>query len=239
LQEGLVMAEADFTELASSLGSGSVLRGVTAGFAPPDGGGSFVYAWNSIDAADGAHGLYVNLTNFAPITSGGSIRGCLKRAPSGGPLGWSAFLFIGLQSADCTAQGYMLGLNDADPCKVELRKGALNAGLPDAGVGVSGVLRKGAASVALDSWVELRLDMIVEDVGDVRLQCFQNDTVAHPVDGAATWTAISGMGEFVDDALGVNSGSVPFTSGFVGFGYQKTEVTRRAQVDQVEVRRQT
>jgi hypothetical protein len=233
------VAEADWTELASSLGTGDLLRGVTGGFTPPDGGGSFVYAWNTITSVDGAHGLYVNLTNFSPMTSGGSIRGCLKRAPSGGPLGWSAFLFIGLQTADVSGVGYMLGLNDADPCKIMLRKGALNAGLPDAGPGASGVLRRSTASVAIDSWVELRLDMIVEDLGDVRLQVFQNDIVAHPVDGAATWTAIAGMTEFVDDALGVNSGSVPFTSGYSGFAMASTEVTRRAQVDQVEIRRQT
>src|SRR6185369_1902067 len=123
--------------------------------------------------------------------------------------------------------------------RIELRKGSIAFGLPDVAPGGSGVLRRSSGSVAIDDWVHLRLDVISEENGDVRLQVFQNDLDAHPLGGAPTWEAIDGMAEFVDDALGVNSGSSPFTSGYAGFAFQTSEVTRRAQVDHVDVRRQT
>jgi hypothetical protein len=233
------MAELDWTELDDVLSSGSLARGVSAGFTPPPGGGSFVYGWNSLDASDGSHGLYVNLVDFAPMALGGSIRACIKRAPSGGPLGFSAFLFMGLQGTSVNDEGYLLGLNNANPCRIELRKGSIAFGLPDVAPGGSGVLRRGSSSVALDEWVHLRLDMISEELGDVRLQVFQNDLDANPLGGAPVWDAIPGMAEFVDDALGVASGSVPFVSGYGGFAFQTSEVTRRAQVDHLDLRRQT
>lgn len=234
------MAQADWTELSDSLASGSVARGVTAGFTPPNGGGSFVYGFNSLDVSIGAVGRFVNLTDFAPMAYGGRITGAIKRAPSGGPLGFSAFLFIGLEGPSVNDDGYLLGLNDADPSRIMLRKGAISAGLPDlAPAAGNGVLRRSTGTVALDAWVHLRLDMIVNANGDVRLQVFQNDLAAHALGTAPTWTAIPGMTEFVDDALGVNSGSAPFTSGRVGYAFRTSDVTRRAQFDHLEVRRQT
>src|SRR5690606_10539570 len=103
-------AEADFSELSNSL-SGSVLRrGVTAGVVKPNGGGTFAFGANSVSASAGAWGLYTNQADFAPTGSnkGGEIRGALKRGPG---IGFSPLLFIGLQSADVDAVGYLLGLS--------------------------------------------------------------------------------------------------------------------------------
>lgn len=234
------MAESDWTEAADSLGVGVVRRAVTAGITPPNGGGSFVFGFNSIDLTAGAVALFTNLVNFAPTAAnkGGSIRGAIRRGASGGNTGFAPFLFIGLQGTSVNDQGYLLGLADGDPAHIALRKGSLVGGLPDVAPPGSGILRRSTGTIAIDTWVHLRLDMIVNLNGDVRLQVFQNDLVANPLSGAPVWTAITGMTEFVDDALGVNSGSLPFTSGRIGFGFQSQDVTRRGYVDHAEVFRQ-
>lgn len=232
------MAEADWTVAGSSLGSGVVRKGVTAGISPPPGGGSFVYGFNSVDLTPGAVALFANQVNYGPMAKGGRVTGAIKRGVSGGPQGFSPFLFIGLGGTDVTDLGYMLGLSDGDPSHLVLRKGSLVAGLPDVAPGGSGVLRRSTGEVSIDQWRHLRLDMIVNLNGDVRLQVFENDLSLHAIGTAPTWAAIPGMTEFVDDALGVNSGSLPYTSGRAGFGFASSDVTRRAYFDQLEVIRQ-
>jgi len=232
------MASTDWTIADDSLGSGSVKRGVSAGFTPPPGGGSFVYGFASKDTSIGAVALFVNLGSFAPMAKGGKVTGAMKRAPGGGPTGFSPFLFIGLQGTSVDDEGYMLGLCDEDPSRIVLRKGALSGGLPAVAPGGSGVLRRSTASFAQDVWKHLRLDMISEVSGDTRLQVFVNDLDAHNLGTAPTWTAIPGMDEFVDDALGVNSGSAPFSSGRIGFGFRTSDVTRNAYFDHIETFRQ-
>ncbi len=232
------MASADWTVAGSSLGSGVVRKGVTAGVTPPPGGGSFIYGFNSVDLTPGAVALFANQVNYAPMAKGGRVTGAMKRGVSGGPEGFAPFIFIGLGGTDVSDVGYMLGLSDADPSHIVLRKGSLVGGLPDVAPLGSGVLRRSTEEVAIDVWCHLRLDMVVNLNGDVRLQVFKNDLNAHNIGTAPTWTAIAGMAEFVDDALGVNSGSVPYTSGRCGFGFQSSDVTRRAYFDQIEVLRQ-
>lgn len=232
------MAEADWTFLTGSLSSAEVARGVTAGITPPNGGGNFVYGFHSLDVTPGAVGLFVNLTNFAPMSKGGSIRGALRRGLSGGPLNFSPMLFIGLGGSATTSSGYLLGLMDGNPSRIVLRKGSIDGGIPDAAVGASGVLRRSVDAVAVDEWVHLRLDMIANLNGDVRLQVYRNDLAAHPIGTSPSWEAVAGMAEFVDDALQVNSGSAPYTSGRAGFAFRTADVTRRAYVDQLECYRQ-
>jgi len=77
------MAEADWTYLNDGLDIATVDRGVTAGIARPPGGGSFLYAFNSLAAVNGAVALFANLASFAPMAKGGSIRGVLQRGPGG------------------------------------------------------------------------------------------------------------------------------------------------------------
>jgi len=232
------MAEADWTVLNDSLPSGNVARGVSAGFTPPPGGGSFVFGFNSRDVSIGAVGYFCNLTNYAPMTKGATVNAALQRAESGGEDGFSVMLFAGLQGSSVNDSGYLLGLSDADPGHIVLRKGTISGGVVDAAPGGSGVLRRSSRTVAIGEWVHLRLDMIVNVNGDVRLQVFENNLAAQALGTAPLWVPIAGMAEFVDDALGVNSGSMPFASGRGGFAFRTSDVTRRALVDHVEVKRQ-
>ena len=232
------MAETDWTFLNDGLDAATVDRGVTTGIARPPGGGSFVFGMNSLSTAQGAVGLFTNQVNFAPMAKGGSVRSAVQRGVSGGPLGFAPFLFVGVQGPSVNDLGYLLGLGDGDPHHIVLRKGGLSGGLPDIPPGAQGVLRRSTATFLPGTWVHLRLDMVVNLNGDVLLQVFQNDLVANPLSGAPSWQPIPGMAEFIDDALGINSGSQPFTSGRAGFGFFTKDVTRRGFFDHVEAYRQ-
>lgn len=230
------MAEADWSYLNGGLDIATVDRGVTAGVARPPGGGGFVYAFNSLTAASGAVALFANLPDFAPMAKGASIRGALQRAPGGGPTGFSPLFFLCCQGTSVNDRAYLLGLSDDDPHRVVLRKGAVALGLPTADG--PGVLLKSAASFAQGTWLHVRLDVIVNTNGDVVLKVLQNDLSAHPLGTAPDWQPVAGMVEFIDDHLGINSGSQPLTSGRGGFGFSVKDVTRRAFFDHIELLRQ-
>jgi hypothetical protein len=242
------MAEADWTLLSGVLTPSQCRRGATAGMTPPNGGGVFTYGVNSIEVVDGVVALHTNQVNFAPTAKGASIRAAIKRGESGGPTSFAPFLFLGLDSPDVSGSAYILGLSDGDPHRVVLRKGALSGGVPDEAVDPAvspNILLRSSDTYENDTWLHLRLDMILQGTGDVILQCFQNDLTAHSV-SSPSWVMVPGMegpnsptvDGFVDDALGVNTGSAPFTSGYAGFGAKLEAVTRRAFWDHVEVARQ-
>lgn len=233
------MAESDWTVCSSSVSTSSLDRGVTHGIVAPNGGGAFVYGFNSLAVVAGATALFANQTNFAPTPAnkGGSVRGAVKRGLSGGQIGFAPFLFIGLQGPDVSDVGYLLGLSDAEPHSIVLRKGALNVGIPDVAIGTNGVLAKSSETFDPDTWLHLRLDMIVNLTGDVILKAFRSDLVANVV-GSPIWLPIPGLTDFIDDTLGINSGSPPFTSGRFGFGMQISDAARRSFFDQIEVSRQ-
>jgi hypothetical protein len=232
------MAEADWSLLTGILDINTVDRGVTAGMSPPNGGGSFVYGFNSLAEVAGAVGIYVDIADFNPCAKGGSIRAALKRGAGGGATGFSPFLFIGAQGNGVSDQGYLLGLSDEDPHRILLRKGSLAAGI--AGLAsTTGLLMQGSNSYSQNTWLHLRLDMIVNDTGDVVLKAYESDLDVNAVT-APSWSLVPGMeAGFIDDALGVNSGSAPFTSGYVGLGFAVEKQTRRGFFDHVEVLRQT
>lgn len=235
------MAETDWTLATNGLSAASVARGVTNGIARPSGGGSFVYGFNSLSVVNGAVALFANQTNFAPTpaSKGGSIRGALKRMPSGGVEGFSPFLFIGLQGPDITDDAYILGLEDNDPHSIVLYKSAISAGVPEfQGVGVAGAIAKSDDTYANDEWLHLRLDMIVNTNGDVILNAYRNDLDTNSVTGP-NWVAIPGISNpIVDDSVGINTGSLPFTQGRMGFGFSVSDVSRRAAFDHIEAFRQ-
>lgn len=231
------MAQADWTVLTNSQAIGTVDRGVTTGVPRPTGGGDFVYGFNSLAVTPGAVGLFLNLANFAPMAKGGVIAGAIQRGLSGGPQNFSPYLFIGAQGADVNDNAYMLGLEDNEPHRIVLRKGKMLDGVGNAAPGANGTLRRSTAAFNASTWLHLRLDMVVNLNGDVLLHCFQNDLTVNSVI-APNWTAIPGMDVFVDDALGVNSGSAAYTSGRVGFGFSSQDVSRRGYFDQIEPYRQ-
>ena len=79
--------------------------------------------------------------------------------------------------------------------------------------------------------------MVVNGTGDVILKCFQNDISTNGV-AAPVWTAISGMDDFTDDALAINTGTAPLTSGYGGFAFQTSNISRRCAVDYITLARQ-
>ncbi len=231
------MAATDWTYLNDGLDIATVDRGVTAGIARPPGGGSFLFGFNSLTAAKGAVALYANQTGFAPMAKGASVRACLQRGPSGGPTGFSPFLFVCGQGNSVNDNAYLLGLSDDDPHRLVLRKGAIVAGIP-ASDG-AGVLLRSSESFSQGTWLHVRLDVVVNANGDVVLSVFRNDLAAHALGTSPDWKSVAGMPIFIDDQLGINSGSQPLTSGRGGFGFSVADVTRRGFVDHIELLRQT
>lgn len=240
------MAASDWTELASSLSTGDVLRAASAGFEPPNGGGDFVYGFNSLTAAVGAVGSFTNLVNFAPMAKGGRITGVVQRGVSGGDLNFSPFLFIGAQGTDISDNAYMIGLSDESPHFIVVRKGAMSEGISDDDAGNGGVLAKGTISHLPGAWAHLRLDMVVNLNGDVVLLAFENDLAVNDV-SSPVWTEIPGMAwtpnpstgrVYIDDAVGANSGSAPYLDGRVGYGFETADVSRRGYFDHITVHRQ-
>ena len=232
------MAETDWTELQGGLDSNVVDRGVSAGIPRPPGGGSFAFGFHSLTTAAGAVGYFYNRAGFAPMPKGMSVRAAVQRGVSGGPTGFSGFVFAGLQNPSVTDTGYLLGLSDEDPHRIVLKKGVLATGIPPSSAQGAGILRVSTPTFAPGTYLHLRLDMTVNLNGDVLLDAWQNDLEAHPIGSPPDWQPVAGMATFVDDALAINTGSQPFTSGRAGFGFQSADVTRRVFVDHIEVIRQ-
>ncbi|HEY5317760.1 MAG TPA: hypothetical protein VIJ20_07250, partial [Solirubrobacteraceae bacterium] len=91
-------------------------------------------------------------------------------------------------------------------------------------------------------WLQLRLDAIVNanGLGDTVLNCYMNDlTVGGASVASPNWIPIPGIPQFIDDVLQINTGTPLLHSGYAGFGMVKTQATRRALVDELEVFRQT
>lgn len=246
------MGESNWTGLTNDLNLASVDRGVTTGAPRPPGGGSFLFGFNSLVVTQGAAGYFCNVANFAPTNAnkGGSIRGAVKRAPSAGLINFAPMLFLLGQGTSVNDSGYLLGLQDDNPHRIALRKGTVVAGIPSASPGAGGILRRSSATFAADTWLHLRLDAIVNLNGDVILKVFQNDLNTNNV-GVPVWTPIAGIENpslvtshgagtaFVDDSLGINSGSAAFTSGRMGFAFFTKDISRRGFFDHIECMRQT
>lgn len=236
------MSEADFTELTDGLGPTVIDRGVTTGIVRPPSSGSndFLFGFNSLTTAAGAVGFFTNQVNFAPMAKGMTVRGAIKRGVSGGNINFAPFFIAGGQGVSVNDSAYLLGLGDGDPYHIVLKKGTVVAGLPDLAPDPpnNGILKRSTATFSIDTWHHLRLDMIVNLNGDVILQVFENDLSANPIGDPPVWVAVPGMEEFIDDALQINSGSAPFTSGRGGYGFRSSDVTRRGFFDHVEIFRQ-
>lgn len=245
------MAEADWNEADDGLDVASLLGGVTAGETPPNGGGTYVYGFRSAAAVTGARALITNQTNYYPITTpasqgGGSISGAIKRGLSAVTTGFSPLFAIGIQAGgppppSVLDNAYILGLEDNEPHKAVLRKGRIIDGVPAATATNS--LMRSLNTEVIDTWWHLMLDMIVNLSGDVVLRVFYNDLSTNPVT-APVWQELEmegandGINGFIDDALGANSGSVPYVDGYVGYAGKVSEQGRRMYFDQIVVARQ-
>lgn len=233
------MASSNLTLCTGVLSPSDCARGVTTGTTKPNGGLNFVYAMNSRTAAAGSVALFANQASFAPMASGADVSAAMVRLAGGGPAGWSCYLFAASSGPSVDDTCYMLGLSAGDPCHVELRKGVLGVGLPDeTPLGANMVLRRSTLTVPIAEWTHLRLEVVVQPFGDVILNCYRSDLGAHAV-SSPTWIAIPGMDPFTDDALGIATSSLPYTSGRAGFGMRTDDVTRRAAFDYLKVGRQT
>lgn len=235
------MAEADWTALTAALhhglDSGDVSKGVSNAFTPPTGGGTFVQGFHTLLAVSGVSGYYYSGTaGFNPIVGnkGGSIRGALRKYSSGSPLYAPVLAMLSNGTDLQTASGYYLGLSTEDPYHIVLKKGLLTTGLDSDD---DGVLRySDEAFTSHTTWFHLRLDVLVNPQLDVVLNVYRNlGNVTTP-----TWVAIPGMDSYVDDSLGVLSGSVPLVLDFRGvIGHYAGGVAGTVSlIDHIELSRQ-
>jgi len=238
------MAETDWEAFTSvtngALDAGSVSKGVTAGFTVPGAIGTNVYChgFNSLLAVNGFAGHYYKATNFNPIATGkcGSVRGALRRYSAGSGYAPMLGFLAGTHVTSNTA--YFLALSNSSPYQIVLAKAIPGADITPAS---ATVLRRSAESFASTTlWHHVRLDVLVNPHGEVRLNVYGNDLDAHDVD-APTWEAIPGMDAYIDDSLGVLSGTPPLLSGFRAFFGQYTSGSagKVSLFDHIEVYRQT
>ncbi len=176
-----------------------------------------------------------------PATKGGLASMALNRATSGGASGWAPFVFVNLGGTDVANEAYMLGIADASPGHIVLRKGALSGGLPDVAPGTSGVIWRSDEVVAIDEWAHIRLMVAGNANGDAVITCWRSDLAAHAIT-SPTWVAIAGQRlaagggtvadtGITDDGAGIITGSPAFTSGYMGYGVHVSNTARVALVD--------
>lgn len=237
------MGMSDWSFLSGVLGTGDVTRDPVSDPPAPPGGGSFVYGFDSKVDTIGAVALKVDAGNnpdHAPSAKGASVRGAIMRGVSSEKTNFSPFLFAGLQGGPPSVndQGYLMGLEDGDPYRIVVVKGKIIDGIPAATTENS--LLRSTATYSIPTggrWHHIRMDMIVQGTGEVYIQCYENDLDENDVD-APEWAAIPGCEQFIDDALGVNSGSLPFTAGYMGYGFASKAISRRAYFDYLQMLRQ-
>jgi hypothetical protein len=234
------MAETDWAALDNELLSPDVAQTDTTGITPPNGGGASTFVFNSFTGtATGAAGRYTLIGNFSPMASGGASIGAVKRLPSAQATGFSPFLYLLARGHDVNDEAYLLGLEDADPYRIVLRKGQIISGVPAAVDGE--YLRRSSQQYQLADglWHHLAIEATEQANGEIYLNCWESDLLVHPVT-APSWQPIAGMSQYIDDAGGINSGSLPYSGGgYAGFGFAIQEaIGVRAAFDHLQFRRQ-
>lgn len=245
------MGQADFTELSDgeALDSTSVKKGVTSAIAKPNGGGTFIYGFNSVQNVSGVAGVFANQAGFATMAYGAVLTFCIMRGTGAYTTGFAPFGFIGAALGESSDFGYLLGLGNDDPYHIILRKGRLADGLPDTvpttGVGLQPDgcnLRRSTATFSPATWLQLMLNVAANANGDNVISVKRNNLNDNPCT-APVWEAIPGMDPIVDDALEINTGSTPL----IGYGVGPSKagmacyvngISRRAYFDQLTLRKQ-
>jgi len=237
------MAKADWAALVNSLGSGDVAKAVSSAFTPPSGGGTYVHELHEVGggSATGLAGYYCALTGFNPITGTrkcGQMSCVLKRFSSN--INYAPMFGFLAGNDPNSAVGYFVGLSAESSYHVCLKKGIPWAGMLSTD---SDVLRVATAvrsdTGATADWVHLRLSVLVEPHGEVRILVEENDLSSYIVT-APTWAAIPGMAEYIDDPAGVLSGSLPKLDGFYPFFGMHIAAASGATVlvDHIQISRQ-
>lgn len=230
------MAYSDWSATSDSASSSSIARAVSAGYPVPNGGDTFAYGMNAIISGAAAVALYHNAAAFNPSAAnkGGWISAAIQRGIV--QSGYSPFIFLCGQGTANTANAYILGLGDANPSHIVLRKGDLATGAPDVAVGSQGVLARSTSTYDMETYYHLKLEAVVNAVGGGLYETVLNVYVSDLGDNDVTspvWTAITGMSQVIDDAAGVNTGSTPFTNGRFGFGMRSDATGRIAYFDHI------
>jgi hypothetical protein len=237
------MGASNWTAVPGSAVPPNVAVGTSGALGVPNGGGSFVFGFNAL-VGGGCAALRLTQASFAPTARGAIVSAAIRRIAGPDPAGSSVMLFASLGSDAVSAVGYLLGIGAGG--RLTLRKGRLDEGLPDVPVGASGVLARGTEVVPVDAWRHLRLEVVVNVSGDSVINCYQSDLGAHPVT-APTWLPIPGMPPhpagvpgtaFLDDTLGIASGSLPIGPGRVGIGFCFTKPAQGAAVDHFHAAKQ-
>jgi hypothetical protein len=247
------MAETDFTLLSGSLPENQARRGVTGGVArpPTSGTNNFILGVNAIAPVTGVVAWHRNDNPdpgdppFAPALGSSAVEAVIQRQGAGG----GTFVFASAGSASVGARAYVLGLSSSSPSRLVLRKadtsytpgGGISDGVPDMPPDPTqnGVLLRSTSTYALGTWVHVRLEVVVNGNDDVWVRALVNDLTEHPLGTAPSWEIPPGMegpfypavSGFCDDGLAVNTGTVPYTSGFMGLGVHVTGMGRRGYFD--------
>lgn len=236
------MSAAEWSICTSGIPDGSLKSGVTGGTFQPNGGGSFCFAFNSLDTTVGGRAYALTSAGFGNLVKGVSIRGCVRRGLGAGASGFSPFFFAGLPGVDVLAgNAYMLGLSDDDPHRIVLAKGKPKFGLKSAVAADDAdrvILAKGVTTFSPDTWIHLRIDVIQQTNGEVVINCSQNNLTLHGIGTTPDWQPVDGMSQFIDDIAQINSGSAPLNGGYCGYGFATSAVGRRAYFDAIEVYKQ-
>ena len=242
-----IIAEADWATLTgTALSSGDVIRGVTNAFtAPTPGVGATVFGFHAITTQTGVAGYYTDLSLFNPIDGTlkcGSIRAAMKKYSAGGT--YAPFIGFLIGTDPATAQAYTLALSEGTSFNIVLKKGYPGNGFSVVSATDTTTLRSSTAAYtyvgdSIDYWFHLRLDVLVNPHGEVVISVFASDLDVHLVT-TPSWTAIAGMDDYIDDSLGVLSGSAPYLTGFYPtFGHYTSALAGSVSLfDQLEVHRQ-
>ncbi len=225
------MASTDWTPFVNQASSAELVVGATMApsLSPPD--GSFSFGGRALVSGEKFSGMLYN--GFYPLASGkgGSIRAYLrKHTPITGTAAYAPMIFFA-DDYDMVQDpsGYILGLSEGAPYYIMLAKGKLSNGLKTT---AAGKLQLGTTPYDSAQWIGLRLDLIHNPQGDLVLDVYY-DSAGAPA--APVWARPAGISAaFVDDRLGVLSGSLPNVSQkYMGFGVYTNALGAVAAIDYV------
>ena len=220
------MAATDWKPMAGSARSSRISYGVFNNAEPPPGYTGKVLGFNSLPAIDtGCIALRADSEDFAPMASGGSILGCIRRGEFyDGVLGYTPFFFLGAQDRSIQAEAYILSLSDEDYPRVLLRRGSI------ATLGEDGALLDSTPPILTDGtpWRHLRLDVSLGIIGRSMLMAYTNDLDLPAYDvGHPNWKLIMACDE-----------EAPLVGGYAGFGFHAEVPGRQSFFAHVEIFRQ-